>query len=102
MIDYTRLLQVVAASFLQLVASASLLGRSSKHFTVSAKRVVLLRCFRLLAFLSPLRDAFRHCSGKDHIKVKELRALIRLVQKVASWGCRRKRILTGLGSSFDA
>ena len=66
-------------------------------------------------FLELLRDAFGHClrhhraeagamltrapwttlfffrfKCKDHIKMKELRALIRLVQKVDSWGCQEK------------
>ena len=86
--------EVVAGSFLQLVASPSFRGTAPLLSTAG--------------FLEPLRDAFGHCLGdhwaeagamlafffrfkcKDHMNAKELRALIRHVQK-AAWGCRRKK-----------
>ena len=133
--------EVVAASFLHLVASASLrwdlldgvgasdtssFARGAVWTQVPRKVVEALYSFgetrdtalllSTTGFPEPLGDAYGHCFGdhrrcwserhgrrfsfcEDHINVEELRALIRFVQKVASWGCRRKRKLIGLGRS---
>ena len=118
--------EVVAASFLQLVASTPLrwslfdgVGSSdASPFAGGAvwaqvPRKVVEALLSTTGFPELLRDAFGHCLGdrradagamlaraprttlfffrflcEDHFFVKELRALIRLVQKVASQGFR--------------